>query len=94
MNSYSVFFSTGLLRIPWHRCPPSPFILQGEGTCSEHACMPVVHASATWVRRLARPLARLGTLPGRGPAWQPPQEAFTAKAPLTGIDIPDKQGFA
>ena len=59
-----------------------------------HACMPVVHASATWARRLARPLARFGTLPGWGPAWQPPHEAFTAKAPLAGIDIPDTQGFA
>ena len=56
--------------------------------------MHAMHASTTWARRLARPLARLGTLPGRGPAWQPPQGTFIVKSQLTGIDIPDTQGFA
>ena len=58
------------------------------------ASMHVMHAPATWARRLARPLAHLGTLIGQGPAWQPPQGTFTAKAPSAGTDIPDTQGFA
>ena len=56
--------------------------------------MPIMHASATWARRLARPLARVGTLPGRGDRLAVAPGSLHREGSLAGIDIPNTQGFA